>query len=63
MLLTSVEGGQDTEAIRQRFHLTRVPTLQILQFLKDAQLCEEIQGKFKMISTRTHLEFGSPFLV
>lgn len=61
-LLTSVHEGQKLDAIASRLELSRAQAAEILQFLKNAQLCVEEDGVFKMRSQHLHLEFGSPFL-
>ncbi len=61
-LFTSVGIGQTMENVALRFSLSRSAASEILIFLKDAQLCIEENGIYKMKEQHTHLEFGSPFL-
>lgn len=61
-LYCDVNGGQTLEAIRERFHLSRAKTQEILSFLISTRLCVEVAGVYRMGPQTTHLEATSPFI-
>ncbi len=61
-LFTSVGDGQKIDDVVERLSISRANAAEILSFLKNVQLCTEVDGKFKMKSQHLHLEFGSAFL-
>ena len=61
-LLTSIEEFQTVDAIAERLQISRAKASDILRFLANSGLCVEEKGRYKMGPSRTHLEYGSPFL-
>jgi uncharacterized protein (TIGR02147 family) len=57
------EGGRTPEEIGKKFDLPRKKVLDALEFLAGAGLVESADGRFRMGTQRTFLEFGSPHLL
>jgi uncharacterized protein (TIGR02147 family) len=57
------ESGRSLDEICERFELSRQKTVEILQFLVEANLVNQEASLYKMGAQSTHLEFGSPHLL
>jgi uncharacterized protein (TIGR02147 family) len=62
-IFTSLGNGATTEQICDHLALPRKTALEVLAFLVEARLVIQEGGLYKTGPQRTHLEFGSPFLV
>lgn len=61
-LYTSIADGVSVDDIANRFILPRAKIMEVLTFLKNAQLCAENEGRYQMLSQQLHLEYGSVYL-
>ena len=63
-LYTSIKDkGVTTEEIQSRFNIDRVKVGEILRFLKETSLCEQVGSSYKMGTQSTHLSANSPHIV
>ena len=63
-LFTSIkEKGVTLEEIQSRFNIDRVKVGEVLKFLKETSLCEQIGSAYKMGTQSTHLAANSPHIV
>lgn len=62
-IATSLERSVDFAYLCERFHLSNERTREVLEFLKQAGLVIEQDGKLKPGAKSTHLAKGSPFLI
>ena len=61
-LLTSIPKYQDVESISKYFDLPEAQARRIVEFLLNAGLCAEQDGRITMVGQRTHLEANSPLI-
>lgn len=62
LFCSTAEEGKTLIEIMERFQLSRLKILEIMEFLKTANLVLEEKGRYKMGVHRTFLEQGSPHL-
>lgn len=62
-MFCSVGQGKNIEEICAEFSLDRKRATEILDFLIGCDLCRQNENRYVMGAQRTHLEYGSPFLV
>lgn len=62
-MATTLDRPLNFEGICQRFRLSPSKARQILDFLIETQMVNEVDGYFKAGATTTHIEKQSPFLI
>jgi uncharacterized protein (TIGR02147 family) len=63
-LFTSIkEKGVTLEEIQSRFNIDRAKVSEVLKFLKETSLCEQVGNAYKMGTQSTHLSAHSPHIV
>jgi hypothetical protein len=63
-LFTSIkDNGVTPEEIQSRFDIDRMKVGEVLKFLKETSLCEQIGNAYKMGTQSTHLSANSPHIV
>jgi hypothetical protein len=55
--------GRTLEEIMERFELTRARAVELMRFLREANLVKEEAGRYKMGIQSTHVAQGSPHLL
>lgn len=63
-LFTSTKkNGVTIEEIQARFDIDRIKAIELMKFLKEANLCEQVDSHYKMGTQSTHIGANSPHLI